>query len=234
MRATFWITAMVASALVVTTATDAQAGRVIRKRDHHHGSWVSDLQSGIKLGVYTPEAANEATGFYGGFEMAHASSRHAELVGTFDYFYRARSHRDGIRTELDLPYDIPVEETIGGGKSYAHLGQAGVAFRLKGGSGARSPQPFMQVGANLQLLHLSADEAIGEDYSYGYVSRSDTFVGLGWQVGLGLIQPIDDRVAFIGEAGYNHAEPKQWEEGHHTLTAKASGGYVRLGLRFGR
>jgi opacity protein-like surface antigen len=233
MRTVHWLSAAVTVALLAGSALDAHAGRVIRKRSHHQDSWTSNLTSGIKLGVYTPEAANEATGFFGGFEMSHASSRNAELVGTFDYFYRSRSHRDGVRTELDLPYDIPVEETIGGGRSYAHLGQAGVAFRLKAGGGT-STQPFMQVGANLQLLHLSADEAVGDDYTHGYISRSDTFVGIGWQLGVGLIQPIDQRVAFIGEAGYNHAEPKQWEEGHHTRTAKASGGYARLGLRFGR
>ena len=193
------------------------------------------LHTTLKLGVYSPESAND--GIFAGLELGPSVSSLFEGALTLDYFHHSNEIPAGPAEDVENPYGIPIDESSTGTKSSVHLGMLGLLGRLRMPLGRVGPVPFIQGGATVQLLHLTyTDNPEGGTYPDDAINRSDTFAGIGWFVGGGVEQPIDSRLSFVGEFGYNHAEPSKDIEQRGlppvTLTAHADGVYLRAGLRF--
>ena len=215
-------------ALLVLSSATAEAGH------RWHRGPILNPEAQLKLGVFDP-SEGAGSGVFGGLEVGARASRHLSfgvpLAAPVEVVSR---HAEGF-IETDQPYDIPVEGTISEFVSSSHLLQLGVVGRLRVPTSPGGPEPFVQGGLLAQLLHLRAADHDGEDswwHDHDDVV-SDTFTGIGWHVGVGVMQPIDRRVGLVGELGYLHAEPTQHEhEGGQRITyrALASGVYARAGL----
>jgi hypothetical protein len=187
----------------------------------------------LTAGRYDPEAdrAESATVF--GIEASRYMYPLFEIGFAGEFFY---ADRDGapIRFDFDDRYPIPVESQARTFHSSAHFGQGGIAARFRRPMLVFGPTPFLRGGVFLQLLHQRITRApVGDDRRME--SDSETFAGLGWQLGAGIDQPLDRRVSLLGELGYTRAElGKPFDPDHDgevRRVARASGFYVRAGLQ---
>jgi hypothetical protein len=230
-----WVLA--AASVAVLAVEPCQAGR-----RHRHARGFVPLgrsYSALKLGVYSPEAEGAPDAFSGGIELGLELAPSFDLGLTGDYVHRSRRSGRAVLPVVEAPYDIPVEGTMDGVSSSVHLGQVGAIARLRVPLAPAGPSPFVQAGVLLQVLHLSATERVEGEDAFGawWEERtfSDTFTGIGWQLGGGVDIPLDRRVGLLAEAGYERAEPTKEADGPEfgTYTAKASGFYLRGGVRIG-
>jgi len=226
-------TALPPAALIAIAVTIGAPG--VASARHWH-SWAEGTVTSVKLGAYDPSAAGADGGIYGGLELATRSAETFEFGFTTDYFYRSRYSSSGDAEDLDGPYDIPIEASTNAYASSVHLLRLGVVGRMRFPTGRTGPVPFAEGGLSWNILHLRAADGDALHYS-GHVDRiaHDTFFGLGWHLGGGIEQPIDDQASLFGEAGYVRSQPhKEDDDGFTTIryTARASGTYLRGGVRF--
>jgi hypothetical protein len=187
----------------------------------------------LTAGRYDPDAERAESATVFGIEGSRYMYPLFEIGFAGEFFY---ADRDGapIFFDVDERYPIPVESDVRTFHSSARFGQAGIAARLRLPMLVFGPTPFLRGGMFLQLLHQRITHAPVEDVRR-MESDSETFAGLGWQLGAGIDQPLDRHVSLLGELGYTHAElGKPFDPDHDgevRRVARASGLYVRAGLQ---
>lgn len=223
------IAALAAAAASAALAPPADAGRGYGIR-----ALVSSYST-FKVGAYSPTATGAGDGLYLGAEFGVVTAPQLEFGLTADYMYRGSS-RGGSTIQIDTSYDIPVEEVIDASSSNTHLGMLGAVARLRFTPKGSGFSPYVSGGVLLQLLHLNATTHFEDGPFSGSVSESDTFAGIGYQLGGGLDIALSPSTALVTEAGYVWAEPTKkvdvdYYDTSATFRAKASGVMVRGGFR---
>ena len=224
------ILAALAVALLLALATDAQAGPPRRYVD------VPPTYTALKFGGYglTGFSAQqeETNGLFFGFEAGVRPSPLVELAVTADWFRRRNAVSEVFL--LDTPYELPVEGVIDLEHSAIDLVPLGALLRLRFPAAAGHFVPFVSGAITYDLLRMSASEHT-EDGAVIFES-TEYFTGVGTTIAGGLEITLGQTTGLLFEAGYHHAKPDKhinWYGNPIRARVDASGGYGRIGLKFG-
>jgi len=226
------IPAAFAVLLALSLAVPADAGN--RRRARY--SDVPPTYTALKFGGYgltglSPEQ-EESSGLYFGFEAGVRPSPFVELAVTGDWFRR----RDAVSEIflLDTPYELPVEGVIDLQHSAIDLIPLGALLRLRFPAGGGHFVPFIAGAVTYDLLRMSASERTADGTLL--LESTEYFTGVGSTVAGGLEVTLGQTTGLLFEAGYHHSEPDKaiaWQGNTVRARVDASGGFGRIGLKFG-